>query len=80
MKHLLNIVLATLIMGPASIGTASDPSAAFRQDPAVTYSTVAVSVKKAVQDIAKVTGAKLDVADAAANEIVVISVKDAPLS
>ncbi len=49
-------------------------------DPKVTYSTVAVPVKRAVADLAKATGAKIDVASQAAAEIVIIFVKDVPLS
>ncbi|MBA3725771.1 MAG: hypothetical protein H0W86_04795 [Armatimonadetes bacterium] len=49
-------------------------------DPKVTYSTVAVPVKRAVAEIAKATGAKIDVAGEITNEVVIISVTEAPLS
>jgi hypothetical protein len=48
-------------------------------DTNVTYSTVAVPVKRAVEEIAKLTGARIDVAKAASSEIVVIRVTEAPL-
>jgi len=46
----------------------------------VSYETVAVPVKVAIDAIAKQTGAKLDVAKEAQEEIVILSVKNAPLS
>ncbi|MGI8923626.1 MAG: hypothetical protein ACR2HJ_06230 [Fimbriimonadales bacterium] len=63
-----------LVLLACSGARAQDP------DPKVTYSTVAVPIKRALADIAKATGAKIDVAGQAAAEIVIINVKDAPLS
>lgn len=46
----------------------------------VTYKTVAVPVQRAVAEIAAISGTRLEVADAASRNILVISVKDVPLS
>lgn len=70
MRYVLNIaVLAALA-----------PAVAQTPDTEVTYTTVAVPVKRAVEEIAKATGAKIDVAAEAASETVVICVRDTPLS
>jgi hypothetical protein len=69
LKYVLNIaVLAAL-----------HPAVAQTPDIQVTYTTAAVPVKRAVEEIAKATGAKIDVAAEAASETVVICVKDTPL-
>ncbi|MGI8923625.1 MAG: hypothetical protein ACR2HJ_06225 [Fimbriimonadales bacterium] len=66
----------------AAVLTACVSLAGYSQepDPKVTYSTVAVPVKRAVEEIAKATGAKIDVAGDILSEIVIISVTEAPLS
>jgi hypothetical protein len=69
LKYVLNFaVLAAL-----------HPAVAQTPDIQVTYTTAAVPVKRAVEEIAKATGAKIDVAAEAASETVVICVKDTPL-